>query len=160
MANDSLLPMTVRGKQLLDQELRHLIHTERPSVIKAIEHARSLGDLTENADYDAAKERQAWVEARIAEIQNKIANAQVIDPSTITSDKVVFGAVVTLLDHENDTKVTYQVVGADESDVKGGLLSVMSPLARALIGKRPGDTVEVTSPKGSREYEILGMKFK
>lgn len=154
------MPMTVHGKALLDAELRRLLVEERPSVIKAIEEARSHGDISENAEYDAAKERQGMIEGRIAEIQAKISLAEVINPSEITSDRVVFGATVTILDLEEDEKPTYQIVGVDEADVKSGKISVLSPLARALIGKRKGDVVAVSSPKGEREYEIIKFEFK
>lgn len=153
-------PMTVKGKQMLDQELKHLIQVERPDVIRAIEEARGHGDLSENADYDAAKERQGFVEARIADIQAKLANAEIVDPTAVKSDKVVFGATVTILDLELDREVTYQLVGVDEADVKDGKLSVFSPLGRSLIGKKKSDIVEVHSPKGDKEYEILKFEFK
>jgi transcription elongation factor GreA len=153
-------PMTFKGKQLLDQELKHLIQVERPDVIRAIEEARGHGDLSENADYDAAKERQGFVEARIADIQAKLANAEIVDPTTVKSDKVVFGATVTILDLELEKEVTYQLVGVDEADVKEGKLSVFSPLGRSLIGKKKADIVEVNSPKGDKEYEILKFEFK
>lgn len=153
-------PMTLKGKHLLDQELKHLIQVERPDVIKAIEEARGHGDLSENADYDAAKERQGFVEHRIADIQSKLANAEVIDPSSIKSDKIVFGATVTILDLEIDKEVTYQLVGVDEADIKEGKLSVFSPLGRALIGKKKSDIVEVQSPKGDKEFEIINFKFQ
>jgi transcription elongation factor GreA len=159
MSSDKM-PMTPQGKHQLENELKRLVQEERPAVIKAIEFARSLGDLSENADYEAAKERQAWCEARIAEIQDAIARSEVIDPSTLKSDKVVFGAHVTLHDVESDNESTYQLVGALESDVKSGKISVMSPLARAMIGKAVGDTVEVKSPKGIKEYEITEISFK
>ncbi|OQW53689.1 MAG: transcription elongation factor GreA [Proteobacteria bacterium SG_bin7] len=159
MSSDKM-PMTPQGKEQLDKELKRLVQEERPAVIKAIEFARSLGDLSENADYEAAKERQAWCEARISEIQDAIARAEVIDPKTLKSDKVIFGAHVTLLDVETDQETTYQLVGALESDVKSGKISVMSPLARAMIGKAVGDTVEVKSPKGIKEYEITEISFK
>lgn len=159
MSSDKM-PMTPQGKEQLDKELKRLVQEERPAVIKAIEFARSLGDLSENADYEAAKERQAWCEARIAEIQDAIARAEVIDPKTLKSDKVIFGAHVTLLDVETDQEATYQLVGALESDVKSGKISVMSPLARAMIGKAVGDTVEVKSPKGIKEYELTEISFK
>jgi transcription elongation factor GreA len=133
---------------------------ERPAVIRAIEEARSHGDLSENAEYDAAKERQAMIESRIQEIQSQLAGAQVIDPATIKSDKIVFGAHVDLIDLENDEEVTYQIVGVDEADVKNGTISILSPLARALIGKTTGDVVVVRSPKGEKEYEIKGFEFK
>ncbi len=159
MSSDKM-PMTPQGKEQLDKELKRLVQEERPAVIKAIEFARSLGDLSENADYEAAKERQAWCEARIAEIQDAIARAEVIDPKTLKSDKVIFGAHVTLLDVETDHETTYQLVGALESDVKSGRISVMSPLARAMIGKAVGETVEVKSPKGIKEYELTEISFK
>ena len=153
-------PMTIKGKSLLDEELKRLLHIERPDVIKAIEEARGHGDLSENADYDVAKERQAFVEARISEIQNKIAIAEVIDPSTITSDKVVFGAFVILEDRETKEKSTYQIVGEDEANVQEGRISIFSPLARSLIGKRKGDPIEFQSPKGMKEYEIIEFFFQ
>ena len=159
MSSDKL-PMTPKGKDNLEKELRRLVQEERPAVIKAIEFARSLGDLSENADYEAAKERQAWCEARISEIQDAIARAEVIDPATLKSDKIVFGAYVTMVEVETDVETTYQLVGALESDVKAGKISVMSPLARAMIGKGVGDTVEVKSPKGIKEYEITDISFK
>ncbi len=153
-------PMTVHGKALLDAELKRLIHEERPSVIKSIEEARSHGDISENAEYDAAKERQAMIEGRIAEIQAKIATAETINPADIKSDKVVFGATVTFADVEEGDETTYQIVGVDEADVKKGKISIMSPLSRALIGKKAGDIVTVQSPKGEREYEIIKFQFK
>lgn len=153
-------PMTVIGKQKLDQELKQLIQVERPDVIRAIEEARGHGDLSENADYDAAKERQGFVEQRIADIQAKLANAEIVDPTSIKSDKVVFGATVTILDIEQDKEITYQLVGVDEANVKEGKLSVFSPLGRALIGKKKSDIVEVNSPKGDKEYEIIKFQFK
>ncbi|MCC7403696.1 MAG: transcription elongation factor GreA [Bdellovibrionales bacterium] len=152
-------PMTLTGKAMLESELKNLITVERPKVIRAIEEARGNGDLSENADYDAAKERQAWVEARIAEIQGKLVGAEAIDPKAIKSDRVVFGATVVLQDMDSDEEVTYQIVGEDEADVKNGKLSVFSPLARSMIGKRAGDLIELKSPKGEREYEILSFKY-
>ncbi len=154
------LPMTVRGKALLEAELKRLVHEERPAVIKAIEEARSHGDISENAEYDSAKERQSMIEGRIGEIQFKLSMAEVIDPSQIKSETVVFGATVKLSDIDNDDQATYQIVGLDEADVKKGLISILSPMARALIGKRKGDNVVVQSPKGDREYEILSFEFK
>ena len=154
------LPLTVKGKQLLDAELKRLIQEERPSVIRAIEEARSHGDLSENAEYDAAKERQAMIESRIQEIQGQLAGAQVVDTSTIVSDKIVFGAHVDLIDLDTDDEVSYQIVGVDEADVKNGTISVMSPLARALIGKVSGDIVMVRSPRGEKEYEIKAFSYK
>jgi transcription elongation factor GreA len=152
-------PMTIKGKQMLDQELKHLLQVERPDVIRAIEEARGHGDLSENADYDAAKERQGFVEQRIADIQAKLANAEVVDPSQIKSDKIVFGATVKVLDLETEKEVSYQLVGVDEADVREGKLSVFSPLGRALIGKKTGDIVEVHSPKGDKEFEVVSFKF-
>lgn len=159
MATDKL-PITVRGKAKLEEDLKRLMHFERPAVIKAIEEARSHGDISENAEYDAAKERQALVEGRIGEIQGQLAGAEVIDPSTLKSDRIVFGAHVTLVDLETDEEVTYQIVGVDEADVKEGRISILSPLARALIGKRVGDNVQVKSPKAEKEYEVLALSFK
>ena len=154
------LPLTVRGKELLEAELKKLIHQDRPNVIKAIEEARSHGDLSENAEYDAAKERQALVEGRIPEIQGTLAGAEVVDPSKITEEKIVFGACVQILDCDSDEEKTYQIVGVDEADVKSGLISILSPLARALIGKKVDDVAIVSSPKGEKEYEILKVEYK
>ena len=153
-------PMTVAGKAKLEAELKHLLHVERPSTIKAIEEARGHGDISENADYDAAKERQGFLEARIAEIQGKIANAEVVDPTQLKSNTIIFGAHVELQDCETDEKVTYQIVGEDESDVKQGKISVFSPMARSLIGKGKGDIIELRSPKGEREFEVLSFFFR
>jgi transcription elongation factor GreA len=154
------LPLTVTGKQLLEDELKDLIHNQRPEVIKQIEEARSHGDLSENAEYDAAKEKQALVEGRIQDIQGKLAGAEIVDPSKIVSDTVVFGASVKMLDCEADQEVTYQIVGVDEADVKAGKISILSPIARSLIGKKVGDVATVTSPKGEKEYEVLELIFK
>ncbi|MCX7675580.1 MAG: transcription elongation factor GreA [Bdellovibrionaceae bacterium] len=154
------LPMTLRGKALLEAELKHLTTVERPAVIKAIEEARAQGDISENAEYDAAKDRQAYIEGRIAEIQGKLASADVIDPSQIQSDKIVFGATVRLLDLETDEEVEYQIVGVDEANVKENKVSILSPIARAMIGKGRGDSVVVQSPKGDREYEVIEFQFK
>jgi transcription elongation factor GreA len=159
MASDKF-PMTLRGKALLEAELKRLVHEERPSVIRAIEEARAHGDISENAEYDAAKDLQSHIEGRIGEIQGKLAQAEAIDPALIKSETVVFGAHVNLLDLENDEKFAYQIVGLDEADVKKGLISILSPMARALIGKKKGDTVVVQSPKGDREYEILSFDYK
>lgn len=153
-------PMTLAGKAKLEAELKHLIHVERPTTIKAIEEARGHGDISENADYDAAKERQGFVEARIAEIQAKLANAEVVDPTQLKSNTIIFGAHVELQDCETDEKVTYQIVGEDESDVKSGKISVYSPMARSLIGKTTGDIIELRSPKGEREFEVLKFFFR
>lgn len=151
--------MTVLGKKMLDDELRHLTAVERPSVVKAIEHARSNGDLSENADYSAAKERQAFIEGRIQEINAKIAGAQVIDPKSIKSEKIVFGATVKLVDPEKDEEVVYQIVGVDEADVKGGKIGITSPIARAMIGKTIGDEVVVNAPKGKITYEVIEVEY-
>lgn len=152
--------MTVRGAELLKKELQQLKSVERPSVIQAIADARSNGDLSENADYDAAKERQGFVEGRIAEIEGKLGTAAIIDPKDIKADgRIVFGATVALEDCESEQKVTYQIVGDDESDIKTGKISVNSPIARALIGKAEGDVAEVRAPGGVREYEILSVEY-
>jgi transcription elongation factor GreA len=154
------IPMTVAGAERLKIELHRLKTVERPAVIQAIAEARSHGDLSENADYDAAKERQGFIEGRISEVEAKLANAQVIDPSTIDADgRVVFGATVELEDHESGDHVTYQIVGDDEADLKHGKISVSSPIARALIGKEPGDTVDVQAPAGIRHYDILDVRY-
>jgi transcription elongation factor GreA len=154
------MPMTVHGKALLESELKRLIIEERPVIIKAIEEARAHGDISENADYDAAKERQGMVEGRIGEIQAKIAAAEVINPAEIKSDRIVFGATVTMTDLEDDSTMTYMIVGVDEADVKGGKISILSPIARAMIGRKAGEIVSVQSPKGEREYEIQSFLFK
>lgn len=158
MAQDTL-PITLRGKHLLETELKKLIHEERPTVIKSIEEARAHGDISENAEYDAAKERQAMIEGRIAEIQGKLAGVEAVDPASIKSDRIVFGASVEIQDTETEEKFSYQIVGVDEADVKKGMISIISPLARAMIGKKAGDLVTVQSPKGDKEYEIIAFKF-
>ncbi len=160
MSDNENLPITKRGKELLDAELKELITVQRPGVIKAIEEARSHGDLSENAEYDAAKERQALVEGRISEIQSKLAGVEVVDPSSIESDRVVFGATVTITDLDTEEEHTYQIVGVDEADVKSGYISILSPLARAMIGKQEDDQIVVRSPKGEKEYEIVSFEFK
>lgn len=153
-------PMTVEGKRLLDEELKHLMTVERPAVIKAIEVARGHGDLSENADYSAAKERQGFIEGRIQDINGKLARAQVIDPSIIRSDKVVFGATVMLEDQGSGKKTTYKIVGVDEADIKGGKIGITSPIARALIGKSKGDEVVVHAPKGEVRYDVIEISYK
>lgn len=158
MAQDSL-PITLRGKQILEAELKNLIFEERPHIIKAIEEARAHGDISENAEYDAAKERQGMIEGRIGEIQGKLAGAEVVDPSSIKSDRIVFGATVEIIDTETDESSTYQIVGVDEADVKKGMISILSPLARAMIGKKKGDAFTVQSPKGDKDYEVVSFKF-
>lgn len=153
-------PITLKGAELLRMELQRLKSVERPSVIAAIAEARSHGDLSENAEYEAAKERQGFIEGRIAEVEGKLRNAQIIDPASLDADgRVVFGATVELEDIESGQSVTYQIVGDDESDIKLGKISFSSPVARALIGKFNGDTVEVQTPGGVREYEILHVKY-
>jgi transcription elongation factor GreA len=154
------VPMTIEGAERLKAELHRLRTIERPTVIQAIAEARSHGDLSENADYDAAKERQGFIEGRIAEVESKLANAQVIDPASIDADgRVVFGATVDLEDAESGDKVTYRIVGDDEADIKHGKISVSSPIARALIGKSEGDTADVQAPGGVRSYEVLAVRY-
>ena len=153
--------MTVEGAERLRAELHRLKTVERPAVIQAIAEARSHGDLSENADYDAAKERQGFIEGRIAEIESKLANAQVIDPRRLDADgRVVFAATVELEELSSGEKVRYQIVGDDEADIKTGRISVSSPIARALIGRSVGDVAEVRAPAGLREYEILGVSYE
>jgi len=155
------VPLTVVGAELLRAELQNLKHVERPSVIAAIAEARSHGDLSENAEYDAAKERQSFVEGRIAELEGKLSNSQVIDPALLDAEgRCVFGATVNLEDMESGDKVVYQIVGDDEADIKCGKVSIGSPIARALIGKSAGDVAEVMAPGGVREYEILDVMYK
>lgn len=154
------VPLTVVGAEQLKAELQHLKSVERPSVIAAIAEARSHGDLSENAEYDAAKERQGFVEGRIAEIEGKLSNAQIIDPSTLDADgRVVFGATVSLEDLDTGEMVTYQIVGEDEADIKEGKVAISSPIARALIGKFAGDVAEVQAPKGVRELELIEVRY-
>lgn len=153
------IPMTPGGYKKLESELEQLIKVERGKNIKDIEEARAHGDLSENAEYHAAKERQSFIAGRISELQSKIAMAEVIDPSRIVSDRVVFGATVSIVDIDTDEKKQYTLVGPDEGDVKNGRVSIESPLARALIGKSVGDEVTVTTPTRSIDYEILGIKF-
>lgn len=154
------VPMTVIGAEMMRVELQHLKSVERPAVINAISEARAQGDLSENADYDAAKEKQGFIEGRIAEIEGKLSFAQIIDPKLLASeDRAVFGATLDLEDIASGAKVTYQIVGDDEADIKHGKISISSPIARALIGKHEGDTAEVLAPGGTREYEILEIRF-
>lgn len=157
--SDEKIPMTVLGKRKLDEELKHLMTVERPTVVKAIEIARGHGDLSENADYSAAKERQGFIEGRIQDINGKLSRAQIIDPSSIKVDKIVFGATVELEEEESGKKVTYQIVGVDEADIKLGKIGITSPTARALIGKKVGDDVVVNAPKGSLHYEVTNIKY-
>ncbi len=156
----SKTPLTVNGAEKLRAELHRLKTVERPAVISAIAEARSHGDLSENAEYDAAKERQGFIEGRIKEVEGKLANAQIIDPKALDADgRCVFGATLELEDMESGDVVTYQIVGDDEADVKEGKISVSSPIARALIGKYAGDIAEVKAPGGVREYEILDVRY-
>ncbi len=156
----STIPITVRGAQLLKEELHRLKHVDRPAVITAIAEARAQGDLSENAEYDAAKEKQGFIEGRIAEIESKLASAQVIDPSALHAEgRIVFGATVDLEDLSTGESVTYQIVGDDEADIKEGRISISSPIARALIGKFEGDTAEVKAPGGLRSYEVLEVRY-
>lgn len=145
---------------MLEAELKKLTVEDRQQVIKAIEEARAHGDISENAEYDAAKERQGMIEGRIGELQTKLATAEVVDVPTLKSDRIVFGATVKIMDSETEEEHTYQIVGVDEADVKQGMISVLSPLARALIGKKVGDPVLVQSPKGDKDYEVIHFEFK
>jgi transcription elongation factor GreA len=157
----SKIPLTLNGAKQLKEELQRLKTVERPAVIAAIAEARAHGDLSENAEYDAAKERQAFIEGRIAEIESKLANAQIIDPKALDADgRVVFGATVEIEDVEAGQTVTYQIVGDDEADLKQNKISLNSPVGRALIGKFAGDIVEVHTPGGLREYEILDVRYE
>jgi transcription elongation factor GreA len=156
----STIPLTKRGADQLRDELQRLKSVERPSVINSIAEARAQGDLSENAEYDAAKEKQGFIEGRIAEIESKLAAAQVIDPSALDAEgRVVFAATVDLEDLDSGKKVTYQIVGDDEADLDHGLISVSSPIARALIGKFEGDVAAVQAPGGVREYEIISVRY-
>jgi len=156
----STIPLTRRGSEKLKEELQRLKTVERHAVIQAIAEARAQGDLSENAEYEAAKDKQGFIEGRILEIEGKLAAAQVIDPSTLDADgRVVFGATVELEDEASGTRVTYQIVGDDEADLKFGLISISSPIARALIGKEAGDVAEVNAPGGLKSYEIIGVRY-
>lgn len=152
-------PMTGPGLARLEAELRHLRSEERPAVIRAIAEARSHGDLSENAEYHAARERQSFIEGRIQELEEIVSAAEVIDPAALSGDAVKFGAHVHLVDEETEKEATYQIVGVHEADIKLGLLSVSSPLAKSLIGKKKGDTVSVPAPGGDRSYEIIAVRF-
>ncbi len=152
-------PMTGPGLARLETELRQLRSEERPAVIRAIAEARSHGDLSENAEYHAARERQSFIEGRIQELEEIISAAEVIDPASLSGENVKFGAHVKLVDEETDKEATYQIVGVHEADIKQGLLSVSSPLAKSLIGKKKGDTVSVPAPGGDRSYEIIAVRF-
>ena|SRR6218665_2061698 len=155
------IPITKRGAEKLKTELHHLKTVERPAVINAIAEARAQGDLSENAEYDAAKDRQGFIEGRIQEVEGKLSAAQIIDPTAIDAGgKVVFGATVVLEDESTGDTVTYQIVGEDEADLKLGLINVGSPIARALIGKEEGDTAEVQAPGGVKHYEIVAVSYR
>ena len=159
MAMTDKVPMTAEGFERMESELKHLKNTERPAIIKAIAEAREHGDLSENAEYHAARERQSFIEGRVAELEDRISRAQVIDPATLDGDTVKFGATVTVVDEETDEETSYQLVGEVEADVKQGRLAITSPMARALIGKAVGDSVEVMTPKGTKAYEILKVDY-
>ena len=156
----SKFPITLKGAEALRAELHRLKTVDRPNVIAAIAEARSHGDLSENAEYDAAKERQGFIEGRIKEVEGKLGNAQIVDPSLLDADgRIVFGATVELEDMDSGQKVRYQIVGEDEADLKAGKVSIGSPVARALIGKYAGDVAEVHTPGGRREYEVLDVEY-
>lgn len=161
LGNDmSAIPLTVRGAERLQEELQRLKTVERPAVINAIAEARAQGDLSENAEYDAARERQGFIEGRIAELEGTLSNAHLIDPTSLDAEgRAVFGATVDIEDLDSGDRVTYQIVGDVEADIKANLISVSSPVARALIGKSEGDVVEVKAPAGVREYEVLGVRY-
>lgn len=156
----SKTPMTVHGAERLRAELNELKSVQRPRVIQAIAEAREHGDLKENAEYHAAREQQSFIEGRIQEIEGKISHAQIIDPKTLSGNKVLFSATVDLLDLEADKEVTYQIVGEDEADIKEGKISVTSPIARALIGKEVDDVASFQAPGGEKEYEIIAVRFE
>ena len=156
----STIPITKRGAEKLKEELHRLKTVDRPAVIQAIAEARAQGDLSENAEYDAAKDRQGFIEGRIKEVEGKLAAAQVIDPASLDAGgKVVFGATVDLEEEDSGEQVTYQIVGEDEADLKHGLINISSPIARALIGKEEGDTAVVQAPGGDRHYEIIAVRY-
>ena len=154
------VPMTLEGYKRLQEELKHLTRVERPKVVKDIEIARGHGDLSENAEYDAAKDRQGFIEGRIRELNDKIARAEVINPAELDSDKVVFGAKVTLFDVDTGNEVTYQIVGEDEADIKDGKISVTSPVGKAMIGHRLDDEVRIKVPSGLKIYELIDIKYE
>jgi transcription elongation factor GreA len=156
----SQVPMTVRGKQKLEDELKNLKSVERPKVIQEIATARAHGDLSENAEYDAAKEKQSFIEGRIQDLEDKLARALVVDTSEIKSDRIVFGAIIELRDEDSGEVKIFRIVGSDESDVKTGNLSIESPVARQLLNKKVGESVTVKVPKGEMDYEILSIRFE
>lgn len=153
------IPMTAAGHQALDEEMKHLKTVERPAVIAAISEAREHGDLSENAEYHAAKERQGYIEGRLAELEDKLARSQVIDVSRMSGENVKFGATVTVFDEDTEEESTYQIVGDDEADVKAGKISISSPVSRAMINKEVGDVVEVNAPGGLKSYEIVKVAW-
>ncbi len=153
------IPMTAQGFEVLEAELKQLKTVDRPAVIAAISEARSHGDLSENAEYHAAKERQSYIEGRIVEIEDKISRAQVIDVSKLSGDNIKFGATVTVIDEDTEEQARYQIVGEHEADVKSGKISITAPLARALINKTPGESVEVPTPSGGKAYEIVKVEW-
>jgi transcription elongation factor GreA len=159
MATETV-PMTIEGYKMLEAELQRLKAVERPRIIQAIAEARAHGDLSENAEYHSAKEAQGLNEAKVADLEDKLSRADVIDPKKMSGDKVKFGATVSLVDEDTDEKVKYKIVGELEANVKDGKISIGSPIARALIGKTAGETAEVTTPKGSRSYEVLKVEWK
>lgn len=154
------MPITAKGFSQLETELKKLKSEDRPNVIEAIAEAREHGDLSENAEYHAARERQSFIEGRIAELEDRMARAEVIDPASISGDTVKFGAVIHVVDEDTEEELKYQIVGEYEADIDHGLLSLSAPLSRALIGKAIGDSVEVTTPKGSKAYEILNVSYQ
>ena len=154
------VPMTPEGYQNLQAQLKHLKKVERPAIVIAIEEARDHGDLSENAEYDAAKERQQQISRKIQELEHKLSLAQVIDPSKMAHDKIVFGATVTLRDVDGEDDVAYTIVGVDESDISKGKISIESPIARALIGKEEGDEVRVKTPRGARDFEVISVEYR
>jgi transcription elongation factor GreA len=154
------IPMTVAGYNRLQEELRHLKTVERPAVIKAIAEAREHGDLSENAEYHAARERQSFIEGRVLELEDRISRAEVIDVAKLSGSAIKFGATVTVADEDTDEESVFQIVGQDESNIKNGFLSITSPLARALIGKTVGDNVEVATPGGSKSYAVVAVTYR
>ena len=157
----SKVPMTVRGYELLQDEVKRLQSVDRPAVIKAIAEARAHGDLKENAEYHAAKDQQGFIEARIKEIEGKLSHVHVIDVTAIDArGKIVFGSTVELIDEETGKEITYKIVGEDEADIKNGLISFTSPIARALIGKNEGDVVEFNAPGGEKSYEVIEVRYE
>ncbi len=153
------IPMTPEGHTRLIAELKRLKNEERPAIIKAIAAAREHGDLSENAEYHAARERQSFVEGRVMELEDKLARAEIIDASQMHGSKVIFGALVNLVDEETDEKIRYKIVGPEEAEIQNGLLSINSPVAQALLGKEAGDSIEVTTPRGTRYFEVLDVSF-